>query len=48
MRKDAENFIISAEYDLSTAEHMLKIDRYLYVVFMCYLSIEKMLKAIAA
>jgi HEPN domain-containing protein len=48
MRKDTENFITSAEYDLGTAEHMLKTGRYLYVVFMCHLSIEKLLKAVAA
>lgn len=48
MRKDTKNFIISAEYDIGTAEHMLETGRYVYVVFMCHLSIEKMLKAIAA
>lgn len=48
MRKDAENFIISSEYDLATADYMLKTGRYIYVVFMCHLSIEKMLKAIVA
>jgi HEPN domain-containing protein len=45
MRKDTANFIVSAEYDLNTAEHMLKTGRYIYVIFMCHLSIEKMLKA---
>jgi HEPN domain-containing protein len=34
-----------AEYDLETASHMLASGRYLYVVFMCHLSLEKMLKA---
>ncbi|MCD6093180.1 MAG: HEPN domain-containing protein [Candidatus Omnitrophica bacterium] len=48
MRKDSQNFKQSAEYDLKTAEHMLNTGRYIYVVFMCHLSIEKMLKAIAA
>ncbi|MBU1570406.1 MAG: HEPN domain-containing protein [Proteobacteria bacterium] len=48
MRKDAESFIASAEYDLQTAEHMLTTGRYIYVVFICHLSIEKMLKAIVA
>lgn len=48
MRKDAENFISSAEYDLHTAVHMLNTCRYIYVIFMCHLSIEKMLKALAA
>ena len=48
MRKDTENFIKSAAYDLDTAAHMLKTGRYIYVVLMCHLSIEKMLKAVAA
>jgi HEPN domain-containing protein len=47
MRKDAENYLISAEYDLATAEHMLKTGRYIYVVFLCHLTLEKLLKAIA-
>ncbi|GAI78958.1 unnamed protein product [marine sediment metagenome] len=46
MRKDTNNFIKSAEYDLNTAEFMLKSERYIYVIFMCHLSLEKMLKAI--
>ena len=46
MRKDTNNFIKSAEYDLNTAEFMLKSGRYIYVIFMCHLSLEKMLKAI--
>ncbi|MBI4714341.1 MAG: HEPN domain-containing protein [Nitrospirae bacterium] len=48
MRKDTENFLLSAEYDLATANHMLETGRFVYVVFMCHLSIEKILKAIAA
>ncbi len=40
--------MLSAEYDLATAEHMLETGGYVYVVFMCHLSIEKMLKAISA
>ncbi len=47
MRKDSENFLVSAEYDVGTAEHMLKTGRYIYVVFMCHLALEKMLKAVA-
>lgn len=46
MRKDTENFILSAGYDLQTAEYMYETGRYIYVVFFCHLSIEKMLKAI--
>lgn len=48
MRKDTGNFKSSAEYDLQTAESMLNSGRYIYVIFMCHLSIEKMLKAIVA
>lgn len=40
--------MVSADYDLGTAEHMLNSGRYIYVVFTCHLSIEKILKAIAA
>jgi len=48
MRKDTENFITSSEYDLQTAASMFESGRYIYVVFMCHISIEKMLKAIVA
>ena len=48
MRKDAENFMLSAAYDLQTAEAMLGSGRHIYVVFMCHIAIEKMLKAVAA
>ncbi len=48
MRKDTKNFIKSAEYDLKTAEFMLSSERYIYVIFMCHLSLEKILKAIVA
>jgi HEPN domain-containing protein len=34
-----------AEYDLETARHMLVTGRYLYVIFLCHLALEKMLKA---
>lgn len=48
MRKDTKNFIDSSEYDLQTAAVMLESCRYIYVIFMCHISIEKMLKAIVA
>jgi len=48
MRKYSESFRESAEYDLKTAENMLNDGRFIYVVFMCHLAIEKMLKAISA
>lgn len=34
-----------SEYDIGTAEHMLSTGRYLYVIFMCHLALEKILKA---
>lgn len=45
MRADTENWIALSEYDLETARHMLASGRLLYVIFMCHLSLEKMLKA---
>jgi HEPN domain-containing protein len=45
MRKDTLNWVALAEYDLETARHMLTTGRYLYVVFLCHLALEKMLKA---
>ena len=45
MRKDTSNWIALADYDLETARHMLATRRFLYVVFMCHLALEKMLKA---
>jgi HEPN domain-containing protein len=46
MNKLAKNFLLSSEYDIETARHLLKTKRYIYVIFMCHLSVEKMLKAI--
>ncbi|MBI3320364.1 MAG: HEPN domain-containing protein [Candidatus Omnitrophica bacterium] len=37
----------SSEYDMETARHLLATGRYLYVVFLCHLALEKMLKALA-
>lgn len=48
MDSTVKNWIATSNYDLRTAEAMLKAGRYLYVVFMCHLSLEKMLKAILA
>jgi HEPN domain-containing protein len=36
----------SAEYDLKTADAMLKSKRWVYVVFMCQQAIEKLLKGL--
>lgn len=48
MHKYSESFKESAEYDLKTAQNMLNDEKYIYVVFMCHLAIEKILKAIVA
>ena len=34
------------DYDIDTARQMLKTKRYVYVIFMCHLAIEKALKAV--
>ena len=41
-----EYWLDIADYDIKTAEAMLKSKRYLYVVFMCQQAIEKIIKAI--
>jgi len=45
VRKDTANWIALADYDIETAHHMLAIERYLYVIFLCHLALEKLLKA---
>jgi HEPN domain-containing protein len=45
VKKEVKNWVDSAEYDLGTAEHMLKAGRYVYCIFMCHLALEKVLKA---
>lgn len=45
MRKDTANWIALADYDIETARHMLTTERYLYVIFLCHLALEKLLKA---
>ena len=45
MRSDTQNWVALAEYDLETARPMLATGRYLYVVFLCHLALEKLLKA---
>jgi len=46
MNKQTQNWLKMVNYDLVTAKNMLTTGRYLYVVFMCHLAIEKALKAI--
>jgi HEPN domain-containing protein len=45
VRKDTANWIALADYDIETAKHMLVTERYLYVIFLCHLALEKLLKA---
>jgi HEPN domain-containing protein len=46
LKKNITNWIKSSNYDIKTADHMLKTRRYIYVLFMCHLSVEKLLKAL--
>jgi HEPN domain-containing protein len=48
LKKTTANWIASAKYDIESARHMLKTRRYIYVIFLCHLAIEKMLKAVVA
>ncbi len=42
----SKEWIDQSEYDFETAKAMLKTKRYIYCVFMCHLSVEKMLKGL--
>jgi HEPN domain-containing protein len=46
MDRHIANWIKSANYDLRTAEQLFKTGRYIYVLFMCHLSVEKLLKGL--
>jgi len=46
--KNIQNWLDMVEYDMVTAGKMLKTGRYVYVLFMCHLAIEKILKAAVA
>jgi HEPN domain-containing protein len=48
MKQTTLNWFRSSEYDLQTAESLLRSRRYIYVLFMCHLTVEKLLKAIVA
>jgi HEPN domain-containing protein len=48
LKKTTKNWIATSDYDIKTAQHMLKSGRYIYVIFMCHLAIEKLLKAVVA
>lgn len=46
MKEETKNWVDMVEYDLATAKQMLKTGRFIYVIFMCHLAIEKALKGI--
>lgn len=46
MAKGPKEWFKQAEYDMKTAEAMFVARRYVYVVFMCHLAIEKALKGL--
>lgn len=48
MNSKSQYWIDTAQYDLDSAKVMLEGKRYLYVGFMCHLTIEKALKAVIA
>jgi HEPN domain-containing protein len=48
MKQTTLNWLRGAEYDFQTAQSLFKARRYIYVIFMCHLSVEKLLKAIIA
>lgn len=45
MKPQTGHWLEMAEYDLGTAEAMFRSRRYVYVIFMCHLCLEKALKA---
>lgn len=46
MESAIKNWTQSADYDLKTASTLFQSGKYIYVVFLCHLSIEKTLKAL--
>ena len=46
MKLETTEWLEQVKYDLDTAESMLKTGRYVYIIFMCHLAIEKALKAL--
>lgn len=46
MKRETQLWIERANYDLETADAMLKSARYLYVAFACQQTVEKFLKAV--
>ena len=46
MEKAVVNWIKTSDYDIATAKALFKAKRYVYVIFLCHLSVEKLLKAV--
>lgn len=46
MTQSPQQWLEQADYDLATAEVLLREERYFYAVFMCHLSLEKALKGL--
>jgi HEPN domain-containing protein len=46
MLKATANWLAQGDYDLATAEQMLHAGRYIYVIFMSHMALEKALKAL--
>jgi len=48
MKSETKNWLESAEYELESESYMFSTGRYLYVVFLCHLTLEKTLKALVS
>ena len=48
MNKEIKNWLAMVQYDLKTADQMFQTGRYVYVIFMCHLAVEKALKALVS
>ena len=46
MLKATANWLAQVDYDIATAEQMLHVGRYIYVIFMSHMALEKALKAL--
>ncbi len=48
LKKTTSNWLAGSGYDIKSAQHMFNTGRHLYVIFLCHLAIEKLLKAVFA
>ena len=46
MLKATANWLAQVDYDIATAEQILRTGRYIYVIFMSHMALEKALKAL--